>query len=396
MTVTDIAGIWSTGSNLVVPDEVGEPDPSAMQQLLAVQTGGELVACGGGEWRKGEKDWIIQHCIAVRKALKLPGFPPRWFVALVNKLRRQREPLLAEAEDRQATYLQYLLQLVMALPFRWRAKARIKAGHLPPLKYAERALEDHKRFKALKEQLGDKAAFMRGLPSPRAIKIFSGLLFGMLKPFENEMKGQVKQIFTANPRVVVQWEVPVELCFGSLKVYPKWLKYIIFRRFMTLFERLIKAAPAGSHFAFHLCWGDLNNKPFMPAWLRSDDARVIFTNVILRSKVWRHNGGDYELYGIHDPWGDGHNAATEADLAMFEEMDVFPEGVIYAAGVLHPKLSTEQIVDLIRLFAERYGVKVLRLALAAPCGDARKPGDQVAVQYMVALEALERLREHVV
>ena len=368
----DWVGLWATGSYPRYTGDQGSVDPVLMQRRMAEWTQGELITRTGGEWREDETNWIIMVCDRIHEALGLP------------LLRRSQRP----------TYWRYNLQVLLSFFYRGRARRRLREGRLPELNYARWAVEDRGIFDRVQAETHDQSRYMRGLPSPRAIKIFSGLLLGQLGAFEAQMKQQVEQITAGDSAAVIQWELSVELSFGAFRLYPAWVKRRIFRRFLAMIARLVAATPAGTAHAFHLCWGDLNRRPYVPAFLRSDTAKVELINALLELGVWDHNGGEQRLFAIHDPLGDGEHAPRldPAARSVYNRLHAFPDHTIYALGLLHAGLSLDDTVSLARALADELSDRVERFALAAPCGDQRKPAAEVEAQYHKAVAALQQLR----
>ena len=157
----------------------------------------------------------------------------------------------------------------------------------------------------------------------------------------------------------------------------------------------LRGVPSGTRHAFHLCWGDLNNRPFTPIFLQSDLTKVVFVNAITALPIWRHNGGDQVLFAVHDPHCHGQHRprpAVDVVKAYEELLDPLPAETIYVLGVLHRDFSADETLEFVETFRRRLGGKIGRVAIAGPCGDPRKGGEaEIDEQYAKACRVYAEL-----
>lgn len=327
---------------------------------MVALTSGQLATLTGGEHRKDEKDWVVPVTRQIFRALSLVASPngSQYWHYVVRKL------------------LGFVLFLVIFV--------RVKMGKMPRLPYGTWAGEDRRIIRAA----DPNARPMRGMPTPKALKFFSGIpLFG--RYFERLVADQIREIVEANPETVIQFELPAELAFTSAPIGSWWQRRIA-RRMAASLERVIRQSPRGTQYAFHLCWGDLNNRPFVPKFLQSNMAKVFLINAIAELSVWNEG---WTLFAIHDPLCDGVNdpATDERYYNAYWALVSLPEGTRYVLGVLRAGFSARQTHRVALILTERLEDKVKLFALAPPCGDERKPLEKVEEQYTTGREVLALL-----
>ncbi len=374
--MVEVVGLYATGSYLPV-DEPGtmgdEPDtdPLTTQLRMEERTQGLLVTRGGGEWRKDQQNWIVPLCDRIYRELRLPFF----------------------TAPKRPTYLRYMAKMLLGLVMYPWAKASI--DRISEFPHAEWSRADFQAYEKVQQRLNGKALYMVGVPSPRAIKMFAGMMVGGQVEFEAKLRPQVDRILEDNPLAVLQWELPAELAFASVPGPMGWKRPIIRHQLETV-ARMAAGLPPGTRHAFHLCWGDLNNRPFTPLFLQSDLTKVLFINAINELPIWQHNGGDQVLFAVHDPHCDGQHRPRPAEdvVRTYERYLVpLPDDTIYVVGVLHRDFSADETLEFVETFRRRLGGKVARMAIAGPCGDPRKGGEaEIDDQYAKARKVYEELR----
>jgi hypothetical protein len=358
--------LFSSGSYCAVPNNEA-PDRRATLEAFVRRTDGHAAAITGGEWRRArgdsEQDWLVGVCYNIFSRLSL----------VTSKA--------IEGRKYWHFVIRKLLGLILA-PLIW---IRAATGAMPELPYHRWHTEDGPDIDAVR----GSARKMRGVPTAKALKFFSGLplLGGFM---EKRVANQVKRILEDDPETIIDFELPAELAFVSLSFLPS-IKRWTARRMAKSLERVIRQCPKGSRFAFHLCWGDLNHRPFVPKWLQSNKSKVILITELVLLGVWIEG---WNLFGIHDPMCDGtHNAShKEEDYADYDNLPYFPPGVIFALGILKAGNSVGNVVSIAKFMAKKLKRKdVTQFCLAPPCGDARTPQDEVDEHWQIGREAIERL-----
>jgi hypothetical protein len=268
---------------------------------------------------------------------------------------------------------------------------RVGLGKTPALPHDEWAREDSAHIKEVEQITGHTAQKMRGMPTAKAFKFFSGMpLFSRL--FEQMVANTAANIVLADPEIIIQFELPAELSFTTTPLGENRRKAVA-RRMAVSLERIIRRLPPGTKVAFHLCYGDLNRREFIPTWLQSNAAKVILVNAITGLSVWQEG---WELAVIHDPLCDGRHDPKEsaADYAAYDNLATIPAGALYAVGTLRAGFTVAQTTRVARIFeAKLAAAGGTRIALAPPCGDGRKPIDEVEKQYRIGCEAIRQLND---
>lgn len=358
--------LFSSGSYKAVPDDEA-PDRRSTLEKFAQRTGGHAVAFTGGEWRRApkdsEQDWLVGVCYNIFSALT--------FVSSKS----------IEGRKYWHFVVRKLLGLLLA-PLIW---VRVAMGAMPELPYSRWHQEDSPDIDAVRGE----ARKMRGIPTAKALKFFSGLpLLG--KFMERRVADQVCRILEDDPETVIDFELPAELAFVSLSFFSP-LKRWTARRMARSLERVIRQCPKGAQFAFHLCWGDLNHKPFVPKALQSNKSKVILITEIALLDVWSEG---WRLFAFHDPMCDGTHYAShkEEDYAAYDNLPEFPPGVIYALGILKAGDDTDNIVSIAQFMAKKLRRKgISQFCLAPPCGDARTPDKEVEAHWQLGRDAIAQL-----
>jgi hypothetical protein len=158
-----------------------------------------------------------------------------------------------------------------------------------------------------------------------------------------------------------------------------------------MFERIIRKSPPGSRFAFHLCWGDLRGRPFVPKWLQRDSTKVKLMNAITKMSVWMQG---WKLAAIHDPCCDGKHPPKQQteDYTDYNALAAFPMSTLYALGIMHDSLTVDEIVEVGKILIRKgWKAGVRKFAIAAPCGDSRKEEGHVVRQYDKAQKVAAKL-----
>lgn len=342
-------------------------DPTDRQQIIAKMvtlTGGRLERLTAGEPRSEEKNWLVPVTRQIFQTLA-------WLA-----------PVSPESGTK---YWHYPLRKLLGFVLFPIIFIRVKMGKMPKLPYSQWAREDAPLIRT-----ADPSALpMRGIPTPKALKLFSGIpLFGRL--FEDMVARQIEEILEDNPDTVIQFELPAELAFTSAPIGVAGQRRIA-RRMATSLERVIRQTRKGTRFSFHLCWGDLGRRPFVRKFLQSNLTKVILINAIAELSLWDE---EWILDTIHDPMCDGVNnpAENERSYDVYYALVPLPDGTRYALGILRTGFNAADTYKVALMLEERLATAGVQLfALAAPCGDARKPDEEVREQYATALEVIALL-----
>jgi len=352
-------GTWLCGSYADVAN--GDPIDRISQ---TAQMAFRPIVLGGGEWRRTgalhEQDWLVP---------------------VARKIHRDFTGIPTGAQSGTA-YWHYVSRQVRGTLLLPSIAKHVHGGTTPDLPYARWAKED----RCLVEEVAPgNIPFMRGTPTPFALQFFGGIpRYGEI--FEEALVQQINAILADDPTTIIQLELPAELAFVSFGPNFKH-KQAIAKRMVEAIGRVIRRTPKGTRFAFHLCWGDLKNHPFVPRPLQSQYSKVALINAILELDVW----DEWVLYAIHDPFCDGDHVPTKVEAAYnaYDHLMPIPEGTIYVLGILKSDFGAESTVHVAKLLSRR--IRARRFALAAPCGDARKPLEEVATQYRIGRAALTGL-----
>lgn len=380
---TEFAGIYVTGSFPRTKPHVGPDDPEATVALATMRdwVGKELLTTSGGELRDGQTDWAKAFTDSLAQRLGFADFAP----------------------GKGQAYVDYAGRMLTGLRRRGQVARQLRSGALPEFPYATWAREDRVVYNTVYRDTATPPRFLVGIPSPRAIQLFSGAVGGPFRAFEDAMTASVRTILEDQPDAVVQFEVPVEIgqvSFARPVLPPPLLRRRI-RAALAPFERIVQAAPAGSSFAVHLCYGDLDRKPFVPKALQSDVVMAEFINAVAEMPVWSGPSPHARLFAIHHPWADGSHPLADPDrqlparLRAFERLRPLPPDTLYVAGGLGRGMDAAATERFARLVGTAFDGKVRRLALATPCGNGRAPADEVRQVYADARAALTRLRDSV-
>jgi len=352
--------IYSSGSYFHKP---GAEPVAVIGDMLSI-AGPLLQFVTGGEHRPEQKNWVVPKATEIYRSTGLPKL---------------------KSTNGEKYHPDFEVRMVNAIVFRRRVKAAIANNKLPKLSYADWAGEDHEIILEALQAAGITAEEMHGMPSPRALNTFSGLIFKYLKKFEDLVSEQVNSMLKRNSKTVIQFELPPEMAFASVLSEKKTA------RLLEIFERIVRKSPKGSRFAFHLCWGDLRGRPFVPKWLQRDSTKVNIMNAIVKMSVWKQG---WKLAAIHDPCCDGKHPPKQQtrEYASYDKLAAFPPGVLYALGILHDSLTVDEIVEVGKILTRKgWKVGIRKFAVAAPCGDGRKAEAHVVRQYKKAQEVAAKL-----
>ncbi|MCS3842998.1 hypothetical protein [Microbacterium sp. AK031] len=145
---------------------------------------------------------------------------------------------------------------------------------LPPLGYADAAIESYTVFRRLRDEGAVPVGirFQVSLPTPVAIisSFFSGDDRAAFEPvYATAMLRELDEILAAVPHedLAVQWDVASEMgiiehAAGYGKVMDAWWAGDPFDGVVSRLASLVDAVPAGVEVGVHLCYGDAGEKHF--------------------------------------------------------------------------------------------------------------------------------------
>ncbi|MGF6822237.1 hypothetical protein M2317_001141 [Microbacterium sp. ZKA21] len=173
---------------------------------------------------------------------------------------------------------------------------------LPPLGYADAAIESHAVFTRLRAEgaVPPGVRFQVSLPTPVAVvsSFFSGDDRAAIEPvYEAAMRRELARIAEVIPHedLAVQWDVAsemgiIERAAGYGKVMDAWWPGDPFGGLVARLASLIDAVPADAEVGVHLCYGDAGEKHFVEP---ADAGHLVrYANAVMaaaaRSLTWLH------------------------------------------------------------------------------------------------------------
>lgn len=206
----------------------------------------------------------------------------------------------------------------------------------------------------------DMAALTLGLPAAVRYR----------RPFTEATLAEIRGVREiAGPSALFQIEVPLELVL--LAKVPGPARPLLARLLARNVTRLAAAAPAGTHFAVHLCVGDQNHQALATP---SD----VLPLVLLANDIVAHWPPGNPLVVLHAPFAAAeHPASTAASfLAPLRHLQL-PAGVAFAAGFAH---EDQSLRDQVQIRDRAEDLLQREIVVAAACGLGRRSAtDGVAV-----------------
>ncbi|MBC6496671.1 hypothetical protein [Microbacterium sp. 4-7] len=238
---------------------------------------------------------------------------------------------------------------------------------LPPLGYADAAIESYAIFSRLRDEGVVPAATRFQVSLPTTVAVVSSFFFGddraAIDPvYTAALRREVDSILAAIPHgdLAIQWDVASEMgiieaapAFG--RVMDVWWEGDPFPGLVSRLEGLIDAVPADVEVGVHLCYGDVAEKHFFEP---TDAANLVrYANAVIaasaRPLTWLHLPVPIER-------DDEAYFAPLADLAY--------DGELYL-GLVHREdgaEGAERRIAVAQRFAPQFGV-------ATECGIGRAP-----------------------
>lgn len=173
---------------------------------------------------------------------------------------------------------------------------------LPPLGYADAAIESYEIFRRLRGEgvIADGVRFQVSLPTPVAVvgSFFFGADRDAIEPvYTAALLRELEQIVAAVPAadLAVQWDVAseigiIERAAGYGRAMDAWWEGDPFDGLVARLAALVDAVPAGVEVGVHLCYGDAGERHFIEP---TDAATLVrFTNAVIsaatRELTWLH------------------------------------------------------------------------------------------------------------
>lgn len=238
---------------------------------------------------------------------------------------------------------------------------------LPPLGYADAAIESYAIFSRLRDEGVVPAATRFQVSLPTTVAVVSSFFFGddraAIDPvYTAALRREVDSILAAIPHddLAIQWDVASEMgiieaapAFG--RVMDVWWEGDPFPGLVSRLAALIDAVPADVEVGVHLCYGDVAEKHFFEP---TDAANLVrYANAVIaasaRPLTWLHLPVPIER-------DDEAYFAPLADLAY--------DGELYL-GLVHREdgaEGAERRIAVAQRFAPQFGV-------ATECGIGRAP-----------------------
>jgi len=189
-----------------------------------------------------------------------------------------------------------------ARPLRIADGADPSSLQLPPLGYAEAAIESYEIFRRLRDEgaIAEGVRFQVSLPTAVAVvgSFFFGDDRGAIEPtYTAALLRELEQIATAIPAddLAVQWDVAseigiVERASGYGRTIEAWWGGDPFEGLVSRLVALVDAVPENVEVGVHLCYGDAGERHFVEP---SDAGTLVrFANAVLsgarRDLTWLH------------------------------------------------------------------------------------------------------------
>lgn len=381
MGSTEHVGIWPVGSIAHEPDETIE-DISTVVSRQAGWTPDLCVLPGGELANRAGLPWVADICQQIARALLSETFDdlrrPLGGSRREGKFRAAYLQTINRLEDRTLErgqkYTDYVARTVIgSLSYR-RARTAAANGALPELGYARQARTEHGTLERIASGLQAQPPIMVGVPTPLALRLFSGLV-APVPAIDEALLAEIQEILWHDRRTVIQFELPVETLLAMIWM-PRHRREKFMAKLVEPLRQLLIQLPQGSRIAFHLCWGDLRGKQIVPRLLQSNHGKVYLTNAIVGMNLWKL----HELVAIHDPGG----RTGKLSLRAYRRLRRFPDQAIFAIGALSPTMTIGQLLSRYNDVRKAVSGAVRRTALAYSCGTGRLTITQAKAMYATA------------
>lgn len=241
-------------------------------------------------------------------------------------------------------------------------------------------------FRRLRDEYGCRdVRFQFGIPGALALAFFSlgpwqGLRYR--QSMDDQLVEECNRICSlAGDDVVLQLELPVEL--GIVLQTPRPLQRAVARLMTGWINRFVGRLLPHTRLGVHLCFGDLNNRPYTRA--DDTDPLVLFCRELLRSWPPRRT-----LEYIHLPLAMANEAPplTEDFYRPLRKLSV-PEETRIIAGIVHEAWDDEDHWKILSMVEENVRRPV---GVSSSCGLGRRSPDVALalMQRMARLAGIEQ------
>lgn len=248
---------------------------------------------------------------------------------------------------------------------------RVKKGHRfesVKLDYLQNFEESWPLFERVRRELGrEDLSLQVGIPGPIDVA-FAATGFNPVgglrwaRPFEEATVEHIRRIHErAGDDVVFQLEIPIEV---ELAIRTRFLGPLGMRWLARRILRVVRQAPEGTRWGFHLCVGDLNHESFS----RLEDASI---PVKLANALVAAFPEGQTLQFVHMPFAHAVDPPTtdQAFYAPLRRLRLGNGGVRFAAGFVHEGLDLETLRSIRGTIEGLVGQEV---DVAAACGLGRR------------------------
>lgn len=245
----------------------------------------------------------------------------------------------------------------------------VKKGHrfdTVTLDYLENFEKSWPEFESVRRELGRQdLTFQVGIPGPIDVA-FAAFGFHPVhglrhaRPFEEATIEEVSRIHArAGDDVIFQLEIPIEV---ELAIRTRFLGAVGRRWLARRILRVVRQAPEGTRWGFHLCVGDLNHRSF--SRLKDASIPVKLTNALVAAFP-----AGRTLEFVHMPFAHAVDPPT-TEPSFYEPLqDLRTDGWRLAAGFVHEGLDLETLRSIRDTIEGRVGRPV---DVAAACGLGRR------------------------
>ncbi|MBA2308547.1 MAG: hypothetical protein H0W01_04445 [Pseudonocardiales bacterium] len=352
MTLRQRAAVQPPEALIMAGSWPGDDIEKAVRSMLPYNT----VVLSGGEIDRLVKDEVTGE-LRTPGPLDGPAHRRNWVVGVTGAVRRHLG-LPIRYRDEGLKYWHFFARRPQ-----WGGKLTEK--DVPELDYPTFAKEDWQVVRRVLDEAGRAdTKFQVAIPTGYAIGVFSGP-FVISEAFTQKLESEVRDMFRGpdalDPlRTVIQVDLPAEMITFAMATplfrprFGQWVRQTL--------QRLIVAAPEGTSFALHLCWGDLHASA-LPAW-RSVKAMVQFTNILVRD--WP---ATWPLLYVIMPFVAGKRLApVRAWRYRWLKQLRLPTDTLLVAGILHKRQSAERARKVWAAPRSCYGG---RMAVGPECGCGR-------------------------
>lgn len=246
---------------------------------------------------------------------------------------------------------------------------RVRNGHRfrsVALDYVENFERSWPEFEKVRAELGrGDLSFQVGIPGPIDVA-FAATGFAPVgglrwsRVFEDATIEEIRSIHErAGTDVVFQLEIPIEV---ELAIRARFLGPLGRRWLAGRILRVVRQAPTGSRWGFHLCVGDLNHRSF--SRLKNATVPVKLTNALVAAFP-----DDKVLEFVHMPFAHAVEPPSTDDAFYAPLRNLKLNGSRFAAGFVHEGLELDALRGIQQTIESLVGHPV---DVAASCGLGRR------------------------